>query len=343
MKKYNVAILGATGAVGQEFLALLEERQFPFNELRLLASARSAGKKIELMGKTYTVEEATKDSFANIDIALFAGGSISKEFAPYAVQAGAVVIDNSSTFRMDPEVPLVVPEVNPQDILKHKGIIANPNCSTIIMVMALKPLYDLAKIKRVVVSTYQAVSGAGKEGIDELTQETKDYSEGKEMVPHILPSASQAKHYPIAFNLIPQIDVFLDNLYTKEEMKMVNETRKIFGDDEMRITATTVRVPVYRSHSESVNVEFEHDLELSAMREAISKFPGVQLQDDPQEQIYPMPLYTSNLTDCYVGRLRRDESNPNTFNFWVVGDQIRKGAALNTLQIAETMIANGWI
>lgn len=343
MKKYNVAILGATGAVGTEFLKLIEERNFPYAELRLLASKRSAGKQIEFMGKTYTVQEATKDSFAGIDIALFAGGSVSKEFAPYAVESGAVVIDNSSAFRMDPEVPLVVPEVNPQAILKHKGIIANPNCSTIIMVMALKPLYDMAKIKRIVVSTYQAVSGAGKEGIDELTDQVKDFADGKEMVANILPSASLAKHYPIAFNLIPQIDVFMDNLYTKEEMKMVNETRKIFDDYDMRITATTVRVPVYRSHSESINVEFENDLNLEEMQKALAAFPGVQVIDNPQEQLYPMPLYTSEKDDVYVGRLRRDESNEKTFNMWVVGDQIRKGAALNTLQIAETMIKNNWL
>lgn len=343
MKKYNVAILGATGAVGTEFLKLIEERNFPYAELRLLASKRSAGKQIEFMGKTYTVQEATKDSFAGIDIALFAGGSVSKEFAPHAVEAGAVVIDNSSAFRMDPEVPLVVPEVNPQAILKHKGIIANPNCSTIIMVMALKPLYDMAKIKRIVVSTYQAVSGAGKEGIDELTDQVKDFADGKEMVANILPSASLAKHYPIAFNLIPQIDVFMDNLYTKEEMKMVNETRKIFDDYDMRITATTVRVPVYRSHSESINVEFENDLNLEEMQKALAAFPGVQVIDNPQEQLYPMPLYTSEKDDVYVGRLRRDESNEKTFNMWVVGDQIRKGAALNTLQIAETMIKNNWL
>lgn len=343
MKKYNVAILGATGAVGQEFLKLIEERDFPFAELKLLASSRSAGNEIDFMGKKYIVEEATSESFKDIDIALFAGGSISKDFAPHAVKAGAVVIDNSSAFRMDPEVPLVVPEVNPQAILKHKGIIANPNCSTIIMVMALKPIYDLAKIKRVIVSTYQAVSGAGKEGIDELTNQVKAYSEGKEMEAKILPSASLDKHYPIAFNLIPQIDVFVDNLYTKEEMKMVNETRKIMEDYDMRITATTVRVPVYRSHSESVNIELENDLDLEMIKEAIAKFPGVQLQDDPQNQVYPMPIYTSDKNDVYVGRLRRDESADNSFNMWVVGDQIRKGAALNTLQIAETMIKNGWI
>lgn len=343
MKKYNLAILGATGAVGAEFLKLIDERDFPFSELRLLASSRSAGKELTFRGRVYTVQEANKDSFQGIDIALFAGGSISKEFAPYAVNAGAVVIDNSSAFRMDPEVPLVIPEINPEDILQHKGIIANPNCSTIIMLMALKPLYDLAKIKRVVVSTYQAVSGAGKEGIDELTEQVKDFSEGREMRANILPSSGLPKHYPIAFNLIPQIDVFLDNLYTKEEMKMVNETRKILHDSEMGITATTVRVPVYRSHSESVNIEFVRDLELDDMRKAIEAFPGVRLLDDPAEQLYPMPLYTSEEDDCYVGRLRRDESNPNSFNLWVVGDQIRKGAALNTLQIAETMIKNGWI
>ena len=343
MKRYNVAILGATGAVGQEFLKLIEERNFPFAELKRLASSRSAGNEIDFMGKKYIVEEAKSDSFENIDIALFAGGSISKDFAPYAVKAGAVVIDNSSAFRMDPEVPLIVPEVNPQAILKHKGIIANPNCSTIIMVMALKPIYDLARIKRVIVSTYQAVSGAGKEGIDELTNQVKAYSEGREMEAKILPSASRDKHYPIAFNLIPQIDVFMDNLYTKEEMKMVNETRKIMEDYDMRITATTVRVPVYRSHSESVNIELENDLDLEVIKEAIAKFPGVQLQDDPQNQVYPMPIYTSDKNDVYVGRLRRDESADNSFNMWVVGDQIRKGAALNTLQIAETMIKNGWI
>jgi len=343
MRKYNVAILGATGAVGTEFLKLIEERNFPFKELRLLASKRSAGKKLKTCGQEFTVEEATADSFKNIDIALFAGGSISKEFAPHAVKAGAVVIDNSSAFRMDPNVPLVVPEVNPEAILKHKGIIANPNCSTIIMCMALKPLYDLAKIKRIVVSTYQAVSGAGKEGIDELDNQVLQHTQGKEMTAELLPTGSMPKHYPIAFNLIPQIDIFLDNLYTKEEMKMVNETQKIFDDYDMKITATTVRVPVYRSHSESVNIEFEHDLDLKEMTAAIDRFPGVQMLDKPAEQLYPMPLYTSEKNDCFVGRLRRDETQPNTFNLWVVGDQIRKGAALNTLQIAEVMIEKGWI
>ena len=338
MKKYNVAILGATGAVGTEFLKLIEERNFPFAELRLLASKRSAGKQIEFMGKTYTVQEAAKDSFEGIDIALFAGGSVSKEFAPYAVKAGAVVIDNSSTFRMDPEVPLVVPEVNPEDILKHKGIIANPNCSTIIMVMALKPLYDLARIKRIVVSTYQAVSGAGKEGIDELTDQTKAYSEGREMEAHILPSASLPKHYPIAFNLIPQIDVFLDNLYTKEEMKMINETHKILGDDSIRVTATTVRVPVYHGHSESINVELERPFELDDLRARLAAFPGLIVQDDPANLVYPMPITAENHDEVYVGRIRRDFSVENGVNLWVVADNIRKGAATNTVQIAQELI-----
>jgi len=340
MKKYRVAILGATGAVGQEFLNLIEERKFPFSELRLLASSRSAGRKIAFMGKEYTVEETTADSFAGIDIALFAGGSASKDFAPHAVKAGTVVIDNSSAFRMDPEVPLVVPEVNPEAIKRHKGIIANPNCSTIIMVLGLKPLYDLAKIRRVVVSTYQAVSGAGKEGMAELEAQVAAPSSGKEPEANTPPRGPRAKHYQIAFNLIPQIDVFMDNLYTKEEMKMIDETKKIMEDDSLRITATTVRVPVYRSHAESVNVEFAEEVSLDAARAAIAAFPGVVLRDNPSAQEYPMPLFTSGKTEVEVGRLRRDESADHALNFWICGDQIRKGAALNALQIAEYMIAH---
>lgn len=338
MKKYNVAILGATGAVGQEFLNLIEERNFPFAELKLLASKRSAGKKIQFMGKEYTVEEATDASFEGVDIALFAGGAASKTFAPAAVKAGAVVIDNSSAFRMDPEVPLVVPEVNPEAIASHKGIIANPNCSTIIMVMALKPLYDVSKIKRIVVSTYQAVSGGGKEAMAELEEQVKAINEGREVVANILPGASLAKHYQIAFNLIPQIDVFKENLYTKEEMKMLDETKKIMSDDSLRITATTVRVPVYRSHAESVNVEFEDEVSVEKAREVLAAFPGVTLTDNPDEQVYPMPLETSGKDDVEVGRIRKDYSIDNGLNFWVCGDQIRKGAALNALQIAEYMI-----
>lgn len=340
MKKYNVAILGATGAVGQEFLNLIEERNFPFAELKMLASKRSAGKKIQFMGKEYTVEEATEDSFKGVDIALFAGGAASKTFAPAAVKAGAVVIDNSSAFRMDPEVPLVVPEVNPEAIANHKGIIANPNCSTIIMVMALKPLYNVSKIKRVVVSTYQAVSGGGKEAMAELEEQVKAINEGRPVIANILPGASLAKHYQIAFNLIPQIDVFKDNLYTKEEMKMIDETKKIMNDDSMRITATTIRVPVYRSHAESVNVEFEDEISVEKAREVLAAFPGVTLTDNPDEQIYPMPLETSGKDDVEVGRIRKDYSTDNALNFWVCGDQIRKGAALNALQIAEYMIKN---
>ena len=343
MKKYNVAILGATGAVGQEFLNLIEERNFPFANLKMLASKRSAGKKISFMGKEYTVEEATEDSFKDVEIALFAGGSASKAFAPAAVKAGAVVIDNSSTFRMDPEVPLVVPEVNPQAIARHKGIIANPNCSTIIMVMALKPLYDVAKIKRVVVSTYQAVSGGGKEAMAELEQQVQDIVAGREVTANILPGAALPKHYQIAFNLIPQIDVFKENLYTKEEMKMIDETKKIMEDDSMRITATTVRVPVYRSHAESVNVEFESEVTEAAAKKALADFPGVILRDNPDEMEYPMPLETSGKNDVEVGRLRKDYSIENGLNFWVCGDQIRKGAALNALQIAEYMIQNDMI
>ena len=343
MKKYNVAILGATGAVGQEFLNLIEERNFPFADLKLLASKRSAGKKIQFMGKEDTVEEATDDSFKDVQIALFAGGAASKAFAPAAVKAGAVVVDNSSAFRMDPEVPLVVPEVNPGDIAKHKGIIANPNCSTIIMVMALKPLYDISKIKRVVVSTYQAVSGGGKEAMAELEQQVNDIVAGKEVTANILPGAALAKHYQIAFNLIPQIDVFQDNLYTKEEMKMVNETKKIMGDDNIKVTATTVRVPVYRSHAESVNVEFEDEVSVEAAKKALAAFPGVIVKDNPAEQEYPMPLDTSGKNDVEVGRIRKDFSNDNTLNFWVCGDQIRKGAALNTLQIAEYMVEHDMI
>ncbi len=340
MRKPNIAILGATGAVGQEFISLIEERNFPFETLKLLASSRSAGTELTVAGKSYIVEEATPESFEGVDIALFAGGSISKTLAPEAVKRGAIVIDNSSTFRMDPNVPLVVPEVNPEDIDTHQGIIANPNCSTIIMAMGLKPLHDLSPIKRIVVSTYQAVSGAGKEGIDELTNQVKANLAGEEMVAHILPSGSLPKHYPIAFNVIPQIDVFLDNDYTKEEMKMVTETQKIFHDDSIQVVPTTIRIPVYRSHSESVLVETEEPVSVADFRAACDKFSGLVVHDNPAEQEYPMPLYTSNQTDCEIGRIRKDLYNDKGMNFWIVGDQIRKGAALNALQIAEYLVTN---
>lgn len=340
MKSYNIAILGATGAVGQEFLQLIEERKFPYAELKLLASARSAGKKIEFMGKEYIVEEATAESFKDIDIALFAGGAASKTFAQAAVDCGAIVIDNGSAFRMDPDVPLVVPEVNPEALYKHKGIIANPNCSTIIMATALKPLYDRSKIKRIIVSTYQAVSGAGKEAIDELTEQVKAVIEGEEVRANILPTASMEQKYQIAFNLIPQIDVFTDNGYTKEEMKMVLETQKIFNDNDIAITATTIRVPVYRSHAESITIETQAKLTAEEAKEILMQAPGVIVLDDPKKQVYPMPLFTSNKDEVYVGRIREDISHPRGLNLWVVGDQIRKGAALNALQIAEYMISH---
>ncbi len=343
MKKFNTAIVGATGAVGQEFLKLIEERNFPFGELKMLASSRSAGKKISFMGKEYTVEETTEKSFDGMKFALFAGGAASKLFAPAAVKAGAVVIDNSSNFRMDPEVPLVVPEVNPQAIARHKGIIANPNCSTIIMVMALKPLYNISKIKRVVVSTYQAVSGAGREGMDELKTQLEALARGEDVEAKILPVAKLDKHYQIASNLLPQIDVFKENLYTKEEMKMVDETKKIMEDDALRVTATTVRVPVYRSHAESVNVEFEDEISVEEARAALEKFPGVIVRDNPDEMIYPQPLETSGKDAVEVGRIRKDFSIDHGLNLWVCGDQIRKGAALNALQIAEYMIKKGLV
>lgn len=338
MRKPNVAILGATGAVGQEFIKLIEERDFPFENLKLLASSRSAGTKLTVKRKEYVVEEATPESFEGIEIALFAGGSISKTLAPEAVKRGAIVIDNSSAFRMDPEVPLVIPEVNKEDILTHKGIIANPNCSTIIMLLGLKPLHDLSPIKRVVVSTYQAVSGAGKEGLEELKNQIVQSVNGEELTAEILPTGSCPKHYPIAFNLIPQIDVFLENDYSKEEMKMVMETQKILHDDSIQVVPTTVRVPVYRSHSESVLVETEQPVSVEAFRKACQSFPGLIVKDNLKEQEYPMPMYTSDKDDCEIGRIRKDLFNDKGMNFWIVGDQIRKGAALNALQIAEYII-----
>ncbi len=343
MRKYNVAILGATGAVGQEFLQLIAERNFPFQNLKLLASERSAGRKIEFLGKEYTVEEATADSFKGVEIALFAGGAASKTFAPAAVKHGAVVIDNSSAFRMDPDVPLVVPEVNPEAIKDHKGIIANPNCSTIIMVMALKPIHDAVKIKRVVVSTYQAVSGAGKEAIDELSDQVKAVAENKPVEAKILPSASLPAHYQIAFNLLPQVDVFMDDGYSKEELKMVQETQKILADPSLAVTATTVRVPVFRSHSESVNLELAGPLAAAEAKKLLAAFPGVIVEDDPSRQVYPMPLTTSGRDEVFVGRIREDNTVTHGLNLWVVGDQIRKGAALNALQIAEYMIEHNLI
>lgn len=327
----NVAIIGATGAVGQEFLKILAERNFPVNELRLLATKRSEGKLISWQGQELEVQETTHESFKGIDIALFAGGSGSTEYAHSAVNSGAIVIDNSSAFRLDAEVPLIVPEVNPEDVLWHKGIIANPNCSTIIMAVALKPIYDLAGIRRVVVSTYQAVSGAGREGIEELETQVKAWSKGEEMI-------SKAFPYQIAFNLIPRIDVFQEGDYTKEEWKMVKETQKIFHAPTMAITATTVRVPVFRSHAESINVETDRLVSVAEIREALSKAAGIIVDDDPSNDRYPMPWFSSDKDEVYVGRLRKDFSIAQGFNLWVAGDQIRKGAATNAVQIAELLL-----
>lgn len=330
-RKYNIVVVGATGAVGMEILHVLSERKFPVGDLKLCATARSAGKEISFEGNTYVVEETTEDSFEGMDIALFAGGRASKQFARAAVERKALVIDNSSTFRLNPDVPLVIPEVNPNDIKRHHGIIANPNCSTIIMVVVLKPIHDAARIKRVVVSTYQAVSGAGKEAIDELTEQTKAVLFGEEFSPRVFP-------HQIAFNLIPHIDVFMDMDYTKEEWKMVKETQKIMHEQDMRITATTVRVPVYRSHSESLNIETERKLTANEVREILSKAPGVTVIDSPAELKYPMPADTSHKDDVFVGRIREDNSLDSAINLWLASDQLRKGAATNAVQIAELAV-----
>ena len=327
MKKVNLAVVGATGMVGSTFLKVLEEMDFPINNFYVFASAKSAGNKLVFKGKEYVVEELTENSFdKDIDIALFsAGASTSLKFSPIAASKGVVVIDNSSAFRMDKDVPLVVPEVNPQDIKWHKGIIANPNCSTIQAVVALKPLHDKYKIKRIVYSTYQSVSGSGVKGYTDL----KDGSEGK-----------PNKFYPhqIAYNCLPQIDVFLDNGYTKEEIKMIEETKKIMGDQSLRITATTVRVPVFYSHSESINVEFEKQFDLAELKELIKNSPGIVLQDDPKNGVYPLAIYAEGKNEVFVGRLRRDDSVESGLNMWVVADNIRKGAATNAIQIAQLFL-----
>ena len=329
---YVVAVVGATGAVGQEMLRVLAERDFPVRELRVLASARSAGKHVDFKGRDYAVQELTDDSFAGVQIALFsAGGKVSERFCPVAARAGAVCVDNTNAFRMDPNVPLVVPEVNPHTIAQHKGIIANPNCSTIQLVVVLKPLHDAARVRRVVVSTYQATSGAGKKAMDELFHQTAAILNCGEYEPKVFP-------YRIAFNVIPQIDVFLENGYTKEEMKMTNETRKIMGDDTIRLAATTVRVPVFYGHSEAVNVETERKLTAAEARGLLAKAPGVKVVDDPAQRRYPMPIEAAGQDDTLVGRIREDVSLENGLNLWVVADNIRKGAATNAVQIAEILI-----
>lgn len=331
-ERYNVAVVGATGAVGQEMINILEERDFPVANLSLYASERSAGKKLGFQDKEILVKKLTTDSFKGIDIALFsAGASRSLEFAPIAAKAGAVVIDNSSAFRMDPNVPLVVPEVNRHAIFRHNGIIANPNCSTIQMVVALKPIHDAVKIKRIVVTTFQSVSGTGMKAMDELMEQTKALLNFKE---------AECKVYPhqIAFNCLPHIDVFLDNAYTKEEMKMVNETIKIMEDNSIRVTATTVRVPVFRCHSEAVNIETEKKITPNEARAVLSTAAGVMVFDEPKKNVYPLAIDVAGKDEVYVGRIREDESIANGINMWIVGDNLRKGAALNAVQIAEELI-----
>ncbi|NLL43219.1 MAG: aspartate-semialdehyde dehydrogenase [Firmicutes bacterium] len=336
MNGLHVAILGATGMVGQELLDVLVEREFPMSSLTLLSSARSAGSRVLVGGKEYAVEQAAPESFQGVDVAFFAaGGQVSKDWVETAVNAGALVIDNTSAFRLRDDVPLIVPEVNPEEILKHNGIISNPNCSTIIMAIVLKPILDKAGIKRVVVSTYQAVSGAGGRGMDELRRQTEDYVAGRELEAAILPVANDPKHYPIAFNAIPQIDVFDEDDYTREEWKMVRETQKLFKDPSFKISPTAVRIPVMRSHSESINVETASPLSPEECRELLRNAPGIEIIDDVQKQDYPMPLYAAGQDQIFVGRIRRDRTVENGLNLWVVGDQIRKGAALNAVQIAE--------
>ncbi|MBP8980111.1 MAG: aspartate-semialdehyde dehydrogenase [Syntrophobacterales bacterium] len=333
MKAFDVAVVGATGAVGNEMIKVLEQRNFPVGKLRLLASERSLGKSLEYRGQSLPVEVLKEDSFAGVQIGLFsAGGSISEKFAPIAARAGCVVVDNTSAFRMVPEIPLVVPEVNPEAIAlyKNRGIIANPNCSTIQMVVALKPIHDAVRIKRIVVSTYQAVSGTGKKAIEELSEQTRALLSFQEPVVKVYP-------HRIAFNCLPQIDVFLDNGYTKEEMKMVNETKKIMNDPGIAVTATTVRVPVFFSHSESVNIETEKKITAAEVRELLSRAPGVKVVDDPKNRLYPMAIDAAGRDETFVGRIREDESIANGINLWVVSDNLRKGAALNAVQIAEIL------
>lgn len=333
-KAYNVAIAGATGVVGKEFVKILEERGFPVGEIRLLASERSAGSKMEFRGVEEPVKLLEEETFEGIDIGLFSpGASVSAKYAPRAGKAGCIVIDNTSQFRMDPEVPLVVPEVNPEAIAeyKKKNIIANPNCSTIQMVVALKPIHDKYRIKRIVVSTYQSVSGAGKEAMEELSHQVRDLFNMRETEAKVLP-------HRIAFNCLPQIDSFLDNGYTKEEMKMVNETKKIFGDDSVKVTATTVRVPVFVGHSECVNIETEKPIKAEDVKKLLSKAPGVTVIDEPKKGYYPMPVDCAGQDDVYVGRIRQDDTVENGINMWIVADNLRKGAALNAVQIAEVLI-----
>jgi aspartate-semialdehyde dehydrogenase len=328
----HVAVVGATGAVGIEMIKTLEKRNFPVGKLTLLASARSAGKKLKFKGQDIAVKELTKDSFAGIDIALFsAGGSISKEFAPIAVKAGCVVVDNSSVFRQDDNVPLVVPEINPEDVKKHKGIIANPNCTTAITLMALYPLHQAFGVKRIFASSYQAVSGTGAKALEELERQVGQ-------IVHKQPVTKEVYPHQIAFNVIPQVDSFLPSGYTKEEMKMENEGRKIMHHPAFRASVTCVRVPVYRSHSIAVSAEFERPVSVEVARAVLKKAPGLDVVDEPENKKYPMPLHTTEQYNCEVGRIRLDCALDNGLCFWVSGDQLLKGAALNAVQIAEELL-----
>jgi aspartate-semialdehyde dehydrogenase len=330
-RQYRVAVVGATGAVGHEMRSILAERRFPVSELVPLASERSAGIELEFGRECVECRTLAEDSFAGVDLALFSvGGELSKVYAPIAREAGCVVIDNSSAWRQDPSVPLVVPEVNPDDVDWHAGIIANPNCSTIQMVAVLKPLHDAAAIKRVVVSTYQAVSGTGAKAITELIRQSDEILEGTPPLIEVYP-------YQIAFNCLPHIDTFLEDGSTKEERKMVLETRKIMGDDSIAVSATCVRVPVYNGHAESVNVEFERDLDPETARTLLEGAPGLAVRDDPASLVYPMPITASGTDPVYVGRIRRDDTVPHGLNMWIVADNVRKGAALNAVQIAELL------
>jgi len=331
-EKYSIAVVGATGAVGKEMLAILEERNFPASSLHLFSSSRSAGSEVNFKKSTLKVLSLNEKSFSGIDIALFsAGANVSHEFAPFAVKSGAVVVDNSSAFRMDPEVPLVVPEVNPHDLERHLGIIANPNCSTIQMVCALKPLHDIAHIRRVVVTTFQSVSGTGADAMTELLEQCQQLLAFQEVKPTVYP-------HQIAFNVLPHIDDFLPGGYSKEEMKLVNETRKILGDDSIKVAATAVRVPVYVGHAESINIETDIKLSPEEARATLAGFPGIQVFDDPARKLYPMPLHVAGSDNVYVGRIREDPSCDHGLHLWVVADNLRKGAALNAVQIAEQLI-----
>jgi len=337
MKNFNVAIVGATGLVGGEFIKVLEQRHFPLASIHFYASDRSIGKKLKFNREELEVYQTTDDSFKDIDIALFsAGADISRHFSPIAAQAGATVVDNSAAFRMDHDIPLVVPEVNPEDIKGHRGIIANPNCSTIQMVVALYPLHKVNPIKRLTVSTYQAVSGTGLAAVDELTTQSKIILEGREAVPSVYP-------YQIAFNVLPEIDIFLDNGYTKEEWKMVEETRKIMHAPDIAVSATCVRVPVNIGHSEAVQVEFTEPFSPREAREILAEAPGVQVMDDPSNRLYPYPWLAAEKDQVFVGRIRKDASHPNGLVLWIVSDNLRKGAALNAVQIAEEMIQRDWV